>query len=451
LRRSRVETAADPRAVAWHILSEVRRGGFADRAAARRLRGLAPRDRALARELAYGAIRLRGRLDAELAAWLDLPLSRTDPRTLDWLRLGLYQMRETRIPDHAAVNSSVEGARSTAGPGAARLVNAVLRRAAREGAPPAAYPDPELDPAGHLAAWGSHPRWIVDRWLARWPLAWVRRVVENDNRPPQVTLRMLERHEDPAALLPADAGVRLTPLDRSGGLYRLDRGDPAEALRHLPAVVQDPAASAVVDYVGDRFGGPVLDMCAAPGGKTLGLAAARPDSGPFVAADVGSRRVRRLRGAVERRGADVHVVRMDGRRPAVRGVATVLLDAPCTGTGALRRRPDLRWRIGPADLEALVRLQRELLDGAAVVVNEGGLLVYATCSLEPEENEEQVEAFLRRHPGYRREPPDPRWVAADMVDGLGDLRVHPWTRDTDGAYASRLRHGGRKDEGGQTG
>lgn len=446
--RTERPAGTDARLVAWKILSDVRRGEFAGRSADRRMAGLDDRDRALARELAFGTIRLRGRLDAELSRLLDRPLSRADPGVLDWLRLGLYQLRETRIPDHASVSSTVQGARSAAGPGAGRLANAVLRRASREGAAPGAFPDPDRDPAGYLAIWGSHPRWLVDRWLARWPLASVRRLVENDNRVPPVTLRMLDTGRVPEAILPPGSGLRLSPLDDVGRLYRLDEGDPAEALRWLPAVVQDPAASAVVDYVGDRFEGPLVDVCAAPGGKAIGLSAARPAARPFVAADSGGGRVRRLLAAVRRVGLDISVVRMDGRRPAVRRAATVILDVPCTGTGVLRRRPDLRWRVTPEDLTALGALQEELLDGAAGLVDTGGLLVYSTCSLEPEENEERVDAFLVRHPEFEREPPRPEWVSGPTVDERGDLRVLPWQRDTDGAYACRLRRVGGKDEGG---
>ena len=135
----------------------------------------------------------------------------------------------------------------------------------------------------------------------------------------------------------------------------------------------------------------------------------------------------------------VRWVAMDGRAPAVRKAATVLLDAPCTGTGVLRRRPDARWRVDPQRLRSLVELQRELLDAAAGVVRPGGLLVYSTCSLEAEENEEQVDDFLARHRDFEREPPDPLWVRGGSTDESGDLRVLPWLWDSDGAFASRLR------------
>ncbi len=431
--------APGPRDAAFLILADVRRGHFADRSAALRLADLDDADRALARELAFGTIRLRGRLDAELAVLVSRPLSRIDPAVHDWLRLGLYQLRNTRIPDHAAVDQTVESVKRVAGSGAGGLANAVLRRAAREGTPAGAFPDEREDPAGYLATWGSHPRWLVDRWLGRWPLASVRRLVENDNRAPEVTVRPMDRAIDPGAEVPEVPGVRLEPLAEWPGLFRLESGSPAEALRGVQAVVQDPAAAAVVDYAGGELSGPIVDLCAAPGGKAVGLAAANPGARPFVAADVNAKRLDRLRATVTRVGSDVAIVRMDGRMPAVSHAGTVLLDAPCTGTGVLRRRPDARWRLTPAGLEALGMLQTELLDSAAAITAPGGLVIYATCSLEPEENEGQVEAFLTRHANFRREPPETGAVAEGLVDEQGDLRVLPFMWGTDGAYACRLR------------
>ncbi len=378
-------------------------------------------------------------MDAELTLLLDRPIRRLDPAVLRWLRLGLYQVRETRVPDHAAVDQTVRGLKGTVGPKAGGLANAVLRRAINEGPHEGAFPDPEGDPEGYLTTWGSHPAWLIRRWLSRWPLASVRRLVENDNRAPPVTVRVLDGETQSAPDFDPDSGTQLVPEPGWRAMFRLRGGDPERAVRSLPSVVQDPAAAAVVDYVGDRFVGPVLDACAAPGGKALGLAFRVPEARPFVAADVSGRRLERLRDPVSRLGLDVCLLRMDARAPAIGQVRTVLLDAPCTGTGVLRRRPDARWRLSQDRLESLVALQSELLEAMARVVEPGGLLVYATCSLEPEENETQVERFLARHGDFRREAPEPAWVREESTDVRGDLRVLPWQWDTDGAFASRLR------------
>jgi 16S rRNA (cytosine967-C5)-methyltransferase len=432
------KTADDARLAAFHILRDVERGEFAERAASRRLVSLPATDRGLAMELAYGSVRLRSRLDAELAVLLDRPLGRVEPDVLQWLRLGLYQVRETRVPDHAAVDQTVRGIKRTLGPKASGLANAVLRRATRDGLAGEAYPDPDRDPEGYLSTWGSHPRWLVRRWLARWPLASVRRLVENDNQAPPVTVRVLDGHDSDGDLTPV-AGVRLVPEPGWRSMFRLREGEPAAAIRSLPSVVQDPAAAAVVDYVGDRFDGPVLDACAAPGGKAIALAWRVPEARPFVAADLSRQRLGRLREPVARLGLDVCLLQADARSPALGRARTVLLDAPCTGTGVLRRRPDARWRLDQGKLDSLVVLQRELLDATVGLVEPGGLLVYATCSLEPEENEEQVDGFLTRNRDFRRERPEPAWVPVEAVDERGDLRVSPWVWDTDGAFASRLR------------
>lgn len=430
--------AADPRRAAWRVLRDVAGGAFADRAAEARFAGLDERDRSLATELAYGAIRLRGRLDHELEAFVDRPLERVDGGALDWLRLGLYQIRETRVPGHAAVDEAVEGARGTGGERATGFVNAVLRSALRHGDRAALFPAPGDDPRAHLIAWGSHPAWLVDRWLERLPVDDVVRLVEHDNRPPPVTVRL-----PPGTSLPSGGevgpGVRLEPLPGWPRCAALVEGRPADLLRAVPgAVVQDPAAAAVVDYVGGLPAGPSLDACAAPGGKAVALAATSQGGRPFVAADLDRGRLARVAEAAERADVDVRCVAMDAARPAVAEAGFVLLDAPCTGTGTLRRRPDARWRAGPDRLGALVSLQARLLEGCAAIVRPGGLLVYATCSLEAEENEDQVEGFLSRHPEFEREPPASP-TRDDLLDERGDLAVRPWSHGTDGAYAARLR------------
>jgi 16S rRNA (cytosine967-C5)-methyltransferase len=439
LKSKKAAAAADPRLAAFQVLGDVARGEFADRAAERRLEGLSPADRALGLELAYGTIRLRARLDAEIEGLLDRPSRRLDPGVIQWLRLGLYQLRETRIPDHASVDQTVGGLKRSIGPGAAGLVNAVLRRAAREGPRPDRFPDPEAEPLEWLATWGSHPEWLVRRWLRLWPLASVRRLVENDNQPPPVTVRVLGDDGLEGPDLTSGEGVRLAREDGWRGMFRIVEGRPDQALRAFPSVVQDPAAAAVVDYVGERLEPPVLDACAAPGGKTVGLAWSAVDARPFVAADVSGARLGRLRDTVRRMGLDVSLLVADARAPAIDRAGTILIDAPCSGTGVLRRRPDARWRIQETGLRSLVALQWQMLDALAERVRPGGMLVYATCSLEPEENEQQVDGFLERFPDFRREPPEGGRLRDGAIDARGDLRVMPWQWGTDGAFASRLR------------
>jgi 16S rRNA (cytosine967-C5)-methyltransferase len=427
-----------PRLAAYQILEAVEEGAYANHAAERTLADSTSQERGLAMELAYGCIRLRARLDTEIARLIDRPLSRLELPVLLWLRLGLYQLRETRVPDHAAVHESVEGLRATGGRRATGFVNGVLRAAARlePAAREAFFPSLEADPIGHLSTYGSHPEWLLRRWLERWPLASVAELVDLDNRPPPVTLRPLGL----AAAGRAAGEPRLTAVPALPS-WQLDGGDPADLVSGLPAIVQDPAASAVVEYVGPAESGVMVDVCAAPGGKAIALAASRAEAaGLCVAADRSHARLRTTAEAADRHGVELALFVADGRSPPLRSARAVLLDAPCLGTGVLRRRPDARWRLNPGRLAALVILQRELLDAAAELVEPGGLIVYATCSLEPEENEEQVAAFLRRQPTFARErPPAGIALPADAIDSSGDLRVMPWVRATDGCFAVRLR------------
>lgn len=428
--RGRAATGLNPRAAAHRILGEVRRGVLSDRAASRILPAVDPADRGLALDIAFGCLRLRARLDAWILACADRPPSRMDRAVRDWLRIGVYQLTELRTPDHAAVGETVGAARAALGRGRAGYVNAVLRALARRrDSDP--FPDPDADPVGHLCSWGSHPEWLVRRWLARWELADVRRLVELQNRPPDVVVRMLTG-EGPA---PPD-GVELEPVPGWPRSYRLEKGLPETALSHLRAVVQDPAASAVVDYAGDPLAEPVLDVCAAPGTKALGLAAGY--GVPVVALDISHRRLARLGAPARRLGLPVSAAVADARRLPAAEAGTVLADVPCTGTGVLRRRADARWRLGQRGLDDLVALQREIVDACAAAVRPGGLLVYSTCSLEREENEGQVDAFLDRRPDYRRDPPG-AGARSDCVTPRGDLFVRPWLTGTDGAYAARLR------------
>ena len=410
-------------------------------------------DRGLALEIAFGCLRLRARLDAWIAAFADRPVRGLDPPVRDWLRIGVYQLTELRTPDHAAVGETMRAARAGLGRKRAGYVNAVLRAVAggRDEAQP--FPSPDSDPVAHLCAWGSHPEWLVRRWLERWPLSDVRRLVEQHNRPPDVVLRLLDpvggdpvtpASPTPAPPTPAPPeGVRLTPVPGWPRSFSLAEGTPAAALAGLRAVVQDPAASCVVDYVGARPAGPVLDVCAAPGTKALGLAAAA--GVPVVALDISRRRLGRLAAPARRLELPVSAVVADARRLPVAEAGTVLADVPCTGTGVLRRRADARWRLDERGLAALVALQREIVDACADAVRPGGLLVYSTCSLEREENEGQVDAFLERRPDYRRAPPPAAAGAAaappppGCVTPRGDLFVRPWITGTDGAYAARLR------------
>ncbi|MGD2155108.1 MAG: 16S rRNA (cytosine(967)-C(5))-methyltransferase RsmB [Gemmatimonadales bacterium] len=429
---------APARSAALQVLRAVRRGVLADRAFEVRADSLGEADRRLAQELAYGVLRLRGRLDHMLDPLVRGGIGRLDRDVIDILRLGAYQLLELdRVPAYAAVSDAVEQAKASAGRGAASLTNAVLRRVSRGYADSIRFPDRASDPVGYLATWGSHPRWLVERWLARAPLEEVEALVAYNNARPAVHLSVSDSPQEALQRL-RSAGIRAEPVERVPGSLRVDASAIGRALGLVRAIVQDPGAAAVLDYMALDPGARVFDLCAAPGGKAALLAARGHE---VLAFDIARARLARI---VETRARLVlprlHVVQADSTRPPLRAAEVILLDAPCTGTGTLGRHPDGRWRLDLGDLERLTGLQRRLLEGAAAALAPGGLLVYATCSLEPEENEEQVEAFLNRHVDFGLEAPGECRTSSEFLGADGELRVNPQRHAMDGAYAARLRH-----------
>ncbi len=407
-----------------------------------RLDRIDARERSFAHELAYGTVRLRGRLDHLLDQLLRDGTRSVDPDVLDVLRLGAYQLLELdAVPEYAAVSQTVELAREAGGAGAARLTNGVLRALKRRQAE-LGFPDPQRATIQHLVAWGAHPQWLVERWVARFGDAQTKALIEANNRRPQLYLRPIGRSADQAVSELCRAGYDSEVVSFAPDAVRVITVAPiGTVLAATQAVVQDPAAGLVTRYAAFAQGADVLDLCAAPGGKALTLAAAGHS---ILALDVSFERLRllaagrsRLAGAL---AAPVRIAVADARRPPLRRAEAVLLDAPCTGTGTLRRHPDGKWRLRADDLAALVSLQRELLDAAASLVGAGGVLVYATCSLEPEENEDQVTGFLERHAEFETAPP--AGIDAGLLDDHGWLSVLPHRWGVDGAFAARLvRHG----------
>lgn len=431
------------RILAASILQEVESGRRLDVAWEASGAALSP-ERPWIRTLAYGTVRLRGRIDHLLSRFTARPIEELDPPVRTALRMGAFQILGMGgVPDYAAVSQSVEQVKGTRSRAAAGLVNAVLRRVAGASAGPAAFPDPETDLEGYLTTWGSHPGWMVRRWLRAFGPEGAKALVEANNRVPEIFLRPVGMGACDAAAVLAARGFAPEDAEDGGGGERWIRlragANPAEALEVVPGVIQDPAASLVVEYASPEPGSLVADLCAAPGGKALALSGT---AGAVLAADPSPPRLARVvegwRGLSGhgRPGGRLWPVAADARFPPVRGADTVLVDVPCSGTGTLRRHPDGRWRVTPGDIEALARLQRAILEGAASVVPPGGLLVYATCTLEPEENWCQVESFLARHPGFRIEPGN---RAHPFPDGRGCLVVLPQESGFDGAFAARLR------------
>ena len=364
-----------------------------------RERQLEERDAAFATQLAYGALRAQGTLDAILTGLVSRPLAELDPRVLDLLRLGAYQLIDLRVPSHAAVDTTVDLTRAIVGTGASGLVNAVLRKVATGGDRQQWLATLGGDGEEQLALATNHPRWIVDAWRdALGGDEELEPALLADDAAPEVHL--VARRIDRAALLEESGGE---PGPWSPYAVRLSGGDPGRlaSVRSGAAAVQDEGSQlAGLLLARAPLEGPDeawLDMCAGPGGKAGLLAAVRPDGVRLTAADRAPHRTELVRQALA--GVDdVEVLAADGTRPpwAPGSFDRVLLDAPCTGLGALRRRPEVRWRRTEDDVRPLAELQTSLLDSALASVRVGGVVAYVTCSPHTAETAAIVDAAAAR-------------------------------------------------------
>ena len=362
-----------------------------------------------------------------------LELDRADPRLHDVLRLGAYQLRWlTRVPSHAAVSTSVELAREAVGEGSTGYVNRALRHLHRDGG----------RGTGDGAA--THPDWLVKRWTGRYgELETQQLITWNDTRPPlivQPARWSLERLEQELQ----SVGVETMRARFGSGLEVLATRPPSRVPHpaSLPGyeeggfVVQDPAHALVARFAAIPSGEQVYDACAAPGGKAVALEAA---GARVLAGDTRHERIGRLADTTRRAGVAIRSVAANLEAAPLRpaSVAAVLVDAPCTATGTMRRHPDARWRLNATVFARMAERQERLLAAAAPLVRPGGLLIYATCSLEPEENEQVVESFLSRHPQFSRTAPSEA-LPAELLTNAGDFQSLPQRHGINGAYAARL-------------
>ena len=407
-------------------------------------------DRALAAEIVTGTLRWQRSVDHLVEQAARRPLTKLDADVLLILRLSLYQLLHLdRVPASAVVDDAVDLTRGARKQSASGFVNAVLRTTLRQRSHLPFPPRPE-DPGDREAAVAylgithSHPDWLVRRWLDRYGFAAVEKWVQFNNETPALTLRAnrlrLTREVLAAALLDDDVETQPTPWAPDGLLVNV--GNPLKGPQDGSFFVQDEASQLVSLAVAAKPGERILDLCASPGGKTTAMAADMHDSGVLVASDVRPRRLGLLHDTVRSSGAHhVHVLRVpvDGPLPFAPQFDRVLVDAPCSGLGTVRRDPDIRWRRQESDLGPLADEQLRLLRRAAEVVRPGGRLVYATCSSEPDENEAVVERFLQEQPGFAPVNLLGESLLLDpLLDTRGVLRTLPFAHGLEAFFAAAL-------------
>jgi 16S rRNA (cytosine967-C5)-methyltransferase len=420
---------APARRCAYVVLRRVfEDGAYADRALQGEAKGLDARDRALAMRLLYGTVQRKGTLDFLIAQLAERPPERLDARLLAALRLGLYELLFlSGAPDHAVVADVVELAKGGAR-GGHGLVNAVLRRGIREG--PALLDGLSDATYAQAAVKHSHPEWIARLWFESLGAPDARALMAYDNEPGEVALRANTLVIDDASALAARLAVatHLDP-DLPEALVLEGPFDAHESVawRAGAFIAQSRAAMQVSRMLDPRPGERVLDLCAAPGGKSTHLAALMQGRGEVVAVERNARRAGLLARTAQRlHAASVRVEVADAadERPEGAVYDRVLVDPPCSGLGTLQARADLRWRVTPQDVREMVLTQAAILAAGAAAVRPGGVLVYSTCTISPTENEHQIAAFLDAHPHFSRDESMTTLPHRDHTAGFFIARLH---------------------------
>jgi 16S rRNA (cytosine967-C5)-methyltransferase len=430
------------RLAAFEILQRVEEGAYASVLLASKEEGMKPRDRALCHELVMGVLRRQLWLDRLIEHYANRQVAELDVAVRNVLRLGLYQLRFlSRVPASAAVNESVNLVHFARLRSAGVLVNAVLRRAVRE---PEVDPTTNIhDPIERIAVATSHPPWLIERWSKLFGPEETEAFAQANNEPAPVAFRVVNNRATEAEVFGRlqESGAELVPSRIAKHAWRMTGAGSllAELVAEGQVYLQDEASQLVAEVLDVKPGQRVLDLCAAPGSKTTLVADRWLDSAAksivIVASDLYEHRLRTVVSAAKLQGLkSIQCVALDGRRPlplAERSFDRVLVDAPCSGTGTLRRNPEIRWRISPADIKDLSGRQKQLLFNAAPVVKPGGRLIYSTCSVEPDENEDVVEAFLENNQTFRSVQLP---LSSSLITSSGAARTWPQREGTDGFF-----------------
>ncbi|MFG6097452.1 16S rRNA (cytosine(967)-C(5))-methyltransferase [Leptothoe sp. ISB3NOV94-8A] len=439
------------RQLAFTVLRDIDKGAFADVALERNIGKftLMPADRRLATELIYGTVRRQRTLDALID---QLGKRRADQQPADLRRIlhvGFYQLRYLdHVPNHAVVDTTVQLAKQQRLGKLSGVVNGMLRQYTRL---QEAKGDPLQLPTDEIAALGvlhSYPDWIIQAWQQLVPAADVARLCEWFNQAPKIDLRVnrLRTTVDQVSTALTDYGLTVVPHGGIPDALRIV--GPMGNVRQLPGyeagwwMVQDSSAQLVSYLVDPQPGETVIDACGAPGGKTTHLAEMMEDRGRVLGCDRTSSRLNKIRQNAKRLQLNsIETVMGDSREhPEFKGIADrVLLDVPCSGLGTLHRHADARWRQTPNSIAGLTTLQRELLEAAVDWVKPDGVLVYSTCTLHPDENQNLIQTFLSDHPDWQIDPPEDDSPVAPFVTNQGWAMVWPHKQDMDGFFMVRMR------------
>jgi 16S rRNA (cytosine967-C5)-methyltransferase len=442
-----------PRAICLDILNRIEEADLhPDRLLTdsfKRYRYLTSLDRAFLTELTYGVIRWRGKLDWVIRHFSKIPLEKIELETLNILRLGLYQVLFlSRTPSSAAVNESVELVKRIRGKGGAGFVNAVLRSAIRQ-KDEIRHPDIVEDPALHISVAQSHPLWLVQRWIKEMGVEETLKICTFNNQISSLALRTNTVKINQKELIEKLRGVELKPFPTTFSEEGIVLQDPPPT-SELPFIkeglyiIQDEASQLVTSILDPKPGERILDACAAPGGKTTHMAQKMEDRGEIYALDLSKGKLDLIEEMCQRLGIKiVRTIKTNAAQPLPipKGMRfdRILADVPCSGFGTLRKNPDLKWRRGEKDIKRLSELQFSILSNLSVYVKEGGVLIYSTCTVFHEENENVVEKFLEEHPEFE----------LDRIDKVLPEKCHPFIQnryfktfppedEMDGFFVARL-------------
>ncbi len=438
---------AGPRGTAIKILNRVERSdAYLDRLLEAELRSdeMNELDKGLMNEIVTGVIRWKMKLDWVLTGFFHGNFTKAETNIKNALRVALYQIQYLdRVPHSAAVNEAVEFIKRLRGQKAADLVNAVLRNIIRN-LDNIRYPDPEEDRVRHLAVIESHPQWMTRRWVDRLGYDETKRMMEANNSIPDLSMRINRTKIDGAYFLSLlekhqiqyqrskyiEYFVRVQHMAGIGSSELFQQGFFA---------LQDESAGLPVLLLDPKPGERVIDLCSAPGGKTTFAGELMKNQGEIIAVDRYETRLNLVKNACQRLGiTNVHPVADDGTTIVLPPADKVLVDAPCSGFGVLSKKPDAKWQRDIDDIPKLVRLQSALLDNAAQLVKSGGVLVYSTCTIECEENLDQVKNFLGRHPEFSIEPAN-GFVHPDLIGTDGSVQTFQHKHGMDGSFSIRLK------------